>query len=107
MKRQTSGASSDNERQRVAERVTTSSTTSDNEWYNKLQRLAQRMKANESDFRFQNETMMQCITARQNVKQNICRSSHRRCSIKIAVLKSFAIFTGKHLKACSFIKKRL
>ena len=33
-----------------------------------------------------------------------CRSSHRRCYIKKAVLKSFAICTGKH---CNFIKKRL
>ena len=38
------------------------------------------------------------------------KSSHRRCSIKNAVLKNFAIFTGQHL--CwslffNFIKKRL
>ena len=26
--------------------------------------------------------------------------------LKIGVLKNFAIFTGKHLKACNFIKKR-
>ena len=26
---------------------------------------------------------------------------------KIGVLKNLAIFTGKHLKACNFIKKRL
>ena len=49
----------------------------------------------------------------------IFRSSHRRCSIKIAVLKHFVIFTGKHLwqsllfnqveghQTCGFIKKRL
>ena len=48
-----------------------------------------------------------------------CRSSHRRCSLKKAVLKDFAIFTGKHLcwslffkkvttlQPCNFIKKRL
>ena len=46
------------------------------------------------------------------------RSSHRRCSLKTAVLKNFAIFTGKRLcwsffnkvvgqKARNFIKKRL
>ena len=35
------------------------------------------------------------------------RSSHQRCSRKIAVLKNFATFTGKHLQACNFIKKRL
>ena len=38
------------------------------------------------------------------------KNSHRRCSIKKAVLKNFTIFTGKHL--CwslffNFIKKRL
>ena len=38
-----------NEWQRVVQRVT----TSDNEWYSKWKR----MKANESDFRFQNETI--------------------------------------------------
>ena len=49
----------------------------------------------------------------------IFRSSHRRCSIKKAILKHFVIFTGKHLcrglffnkvaghQACNFIKKRL
>ena len=26
-----------------------------------------------------------------------CRSSHRKCSVKKAVLKNFAIFTGKYL----------
>ena len=47
------------------------------------------------------------------------RSSHPRCSIRKAVLKNFAIFTGKHLcwslcfnkvvylQTCNFIKKRL
>ena len=45
------------------------------------------------------------------------RSSHRRCSVKKGVLKSFADFTRKHLcgslfliiagLACNFIKKRL
>ena len=44
------------------------------------------------------------------------RSSHRTCFIKKAVLKNFAIFTGKHLcrnlfliklrAPCNFIKKR-
>ena len=49
----------------------------------------------------------------------IFRSSHRRCSIKKAILKHFVIFTGKHLcrslfvkkvagrHACNFIKKTL
>ena len=47
---------------------------------------------------------------------NLFRSSHQRCSVKRAVLKNFAIFTGKHrcrscfllkVKACNFIRKRL
>ena len=49
----------------------------------------------------------------------IFRSSHRRCSIKKAILKHFVIFTGKHLcrglffnkvaghQACNFIKRKL
>ena len=41
---------SDNEWQRV--------TTSDREWYNEWQRVVHRTKANESEFRFQNETIM-------------------------------------------------
>ena len=44
------------------QRVTTSGTTSDNEWYNEWQRVVQRMKANDGDFRFQDETIMQCKT---------------------------------------------
>ena len=90
-------------------------TTNDNEWYNKWQWVAQRIKANESDFSFQNETIMHCITTiysetsfwKYNVKQNICRNSHRRCSIKKAIIKNFTIFPGKLLKACNLIKKRL
>ena len=33
------------------------------------------------------------------------RSSHRSCSLKIGVLKSFAKFTGKHLCQCLFFNK--
>ena len=36
-----------------------------------------------------------------------CRTSRSQMFFKIVVLKNFAIFTGKHLKACNFIKKRL
>ena len=47
--------------------------------------------------------------------ESIIRSSHRRCSVKKAVLKKFADFTGKHLCwnlflinfQTNFIKKRL
>ena len=49
-----------NERQRVVQRVT----TSDNEW----QRVVEQMKANKSDFRFQNETTMQCKTTIYSAK---------------------------------------
>ena len=31
----------------------------------------------------------------------------RRCSVKKCVLKKFPIFTGKHLKACNLIKRRI
>ena len=37
-------------------------TTNGNDWYNEWQRVVQRMKTNESDFRIQNETIMQCKT---------------------------------------------
>ena len=55
---------SDNEWQRF----TRNRTTNDKEWYNKWQQVVQRMKANESDFRFQNETIMQCLF--ENIMQN-------------------------------------
>ena len=87
------------------------------EWYKEWQRVAQRLKANgsKSDFKFQKETITQCITTiylampfwKYNVKQNICRNSHQSCSIEKAALKTFAIFTEKQLKACNSIKKRL
>ena len=95
---------SDNERynkwQQVVQRVTTnknewqwmttSGTTNGSEW----QRVVQPAKANESDIRFQSETIMQCKTTiysatsfwKYNVKQNIYRSSHRRCPIKELLL---------------------
>ena len=37
--------------------MTTSGTTNDKEWHNEWKQ----MKANEIDFRLQNETIMQCI----------------------------------------------
>ena len=46
---------SDNEWQRVVQPMTTSGTTNE------------RMKPNESDFRFQNETIMQCITEEEGM----------------------------------------
>ena len=32
-----------------------------------------------------------------------CRSSHQRCSIEKAVLKNFAVFTGKHQRWSLFL----
>ena len=129
----TSSKTSDNKWQGVVKRVTTGDnkwqrmtasdsewkrvTKNDNEWYNERQRVAQRLKANgsKSDFRFQKESIMQCISAiylamsfwKYNVKQNICRNSHQRCSIEKATLRTFAIFTEKQLKACYSVKKRI
>ena len=38
---------------------------------------------------------------------SLFRSSHQRCFVKKAVHKNFAVFTGKHLRVCNFIQKRL
>ena len=52
--------------------------------------------------------------SREQLLHQTDKNSHRRCSMKKAVLKNLAIFTGKYLcwnpflvKACNFIKKRL
>ena len=64
---------SDNKWQRVTmndnewQRMTTSDTTNDNERH--IER--KQMKANESDFRFENETIMQCVTIQQRFFENI------------------------------------
>ena len=130
----TSSATSDNEWQRVVQRIT----TSDNEWQQvtkngkEWQQVKTKttsgttnakkwhdkwtwMKANKSDFRFQNKRIMEYITtiysatsfSKHYVKENICRSRHRRCFIKKTALKNFTLFSGKQLKACNLIKKRL
>ena len=91
--------------------------------------MVQRMKANENDFRFQNETIMQCKLQyiQQRLFGNIipkqecqrAKLSKYSCSnwnlqkkphevfYKEAALSNFAIFTGKHLMACNYIKKRV
>ena len=67
-----------------------------------------------NNFQGQLKHVMTILTRETHVN----RSSHRRCSLKTAVLKNFAIFTGKRLcwsffnkvvgqKARNFIKKRL
>ena len=107
---------SDNDWQRIATRHNEWQrvTTTDNEWQRVVQRITTSGTTNESnksDFRFQNETIMQCKTTiysatsfwKYNAEQNIYRSSHQRCSIKKAALNNFEIFTGNHLKA--FIKR--
>ena len=43
----------------------------------------------------------------QERKGDMYWTSHRTCFVKKCVFKNFAIFTGKHLQACNFIKKRL
>ena len=104
----TSGTTKNNKWQRVVQRVAASNTTSGNEWQrvttsdnggttndNDCQNEWKWMKANESDFRFQNKTIIQCIPTIcsatsfwiYNVKQNICRRGHRSYSIKKLLLK--------------------
>ena len=43
-----------------------------------------------------------CPTLKEN---NINRSSHKRCSVKKGLLKSFANFIGKHLWWSFFLRK--
>ena len=88
---------SDNEWQRMTTRHNEWQrlTTTDNEW----QRVVQQNESNKSDFRFQNETIMQCKTTiysatsfwKCNAEQNIYRSSHQRCSLKKAALNNSQI----------------
>ena len=49
------------------------------------------------------------ISMLNSCSKNFSRSSHRRCSLKKGVLKSFSFFLIKLLawKACNIIKKRL
>ena len=87
----------------------------DNEWYHEWQRVTKRIKANESesDFRFQNETIMQCITTiylamsfwKYNVKQNICWNSHRRCSIKKLLLKLLQYSQENNSRLATLLKR--
>ena len=63
----------------------------------------------------ENDIKREWIKVRRKIVFSLSRRSHTRCSIKKAVLKNFAILTGKHLcwnlffnkVAANFIKKRL
>ena len=61
-------------------------------------RIISRWKYNKKDFNKNPAYLSECL---------IIRSSHRSCSIKYAVLKKFAIFTGKHLLKSLFNKVQL
>ena len=63
---------------------------------------------------FLHKTMVFWFCSLKDIKQRvrsygyidyICRSSHRRCSVKKGVLKNFAKFTGKHLCQSLFFNK--
>ena len=61
-------------------------------------RIISRWKYNKKDFNKNPAYLSECL---------IIRSSHRSCSIKYAVLKKLAIFTGKHLLKSLFNKVQL
>ena len=92
-------------------RVVHQATTSDNEWYNEWKQVFQGMKTNESDFRFQNETIMHCKTTIYSAtsfwKYTVEHLQKQPLEVfyKKATLSNFAIFTRKHLKACTFLKR--
>ena len=45
------------------------------------------------------------LTRRSRIKDNVCRSSHQRCSVRNGVLRNFTKCTGKHLcQSISFNK---
>ena len=85
------------------------------EWYKEWQRVAQRLKANgsKSDFRFQKETITQCITTiylampfwKYNVKQNICRNSHQSCSIEKLLLKLLQYSQKNNSRLATLLKR--
>ena len=111
----TSGKTSDNEWQRVVQRVTTSGTNSDNEWQwatisvnfsffqireepttnhpkeNSLN-LEEDLWRRPLELRAETSTQEKILT----IASRSCRSSCSQIFIKISVLKNFAIFTGKH-----------
>ena len=84
-------------------------TFNENKEEQKTLRCLEKIEINYTCRRIKQKTMNRWLTS--NRIFFFQKRSHRRCSIKKAVLKNFAIFTGKHLhwslflKACNFIKK--
>ena len=76
----TSGTVNDNEGQRVVQWVTTSGTTNDNEWSDEWKQMRVILR-----FRMKQLCNVKLQYTQQRLfenKHNICRSSHRSCSIK-------------------------
>ena len=75
-----------NEWQRVVQRVTTSGTTNASKWCNEWKQMRVIL-----GFRMKQLCSVKLPYIRQNlfenIKYNICRSSHRRCFIKVALSK--------------------
>ena len=89
-------------------RVVHQVTTTDNEWYNEWKQVFQWMKTNESDFRFQNETIMYCKTtiysATSSWKYTVEHLQKQPLEVfyKKAALSNFAIFTRKTWRPALF-----
>ena len=49
--------------------------------------------------------ILDIIDALACVRKITCRNTHRKCSVKIGVLKNFVKFTGKHLRRSFFDNK--
>ena len=121
---------SDNEWERVVQRVTKNGTTNDNEWQLVVQRVrtsdhfgncsfflireeptTKRPKENSLNLRedlWRRPIELRAETSTQEeiltVRSRNCRTSYSQIFIKISVLKSFAIFTGKHLCWSLFLR---
>ena len=83
-------------------------TRNENEWYNEWKQMRVILGFTMKQLcNVKLQYIQQRFFWKYNVKQNICRRNHQRCSIKKSGLNNFATFTRKHLKASNFIKKRL
>ena len=49
--------------------------------------------------------ILDIINALPCVRKITCRNTHRKCSVKIGVLKNFAKFTRKHLRRSFYVNK--
>ena len=63
------------------------------------------MNEHEISFHVSNNSRLQIVQPDLSLKlkNTKCRSSQQKCSIKKAVLKNLAIFTGKHLRWSVFL----